>query len=66
MLATNAPLAPTIIADRICLTGCINQIYTRIVLGQPCGWLIAGVILFYIGGALLISILVFRKRELDF
>ena len=66
MIATNAPLAPTIIADRICLTGCINQIYTRIVLGQQCGWLIAGVCLFYIGGALLISILVFRKRELDF
>ena len=66
MIATNAPLAPTIIADRICLTGCINQIYTRIVLGQPCGWLIAGVCLFYISGALLISILVFRKRELDF
>ena len=66
LIATSAPLAPTITAHRICLTGCINQIYTRIVLGQPCGWLIAGVCLVYIGGALLISILVFRKRELDF
>ena len=66
LTATNAPLAPIIAIDRGCFTGRINQIYTSIVLGQPVGGLLLGTLIVFVGGALVISMLVFRKRELEF
>lgn len=66
LTATSVPLAPIIAVDRGCFTGRINQIYTSIVLGQNCGGLIIGTVITFIIGALVISVLVFRKRELEF
>ncbi len=66
LTATSAPLAPIIAVNRSCFTGRINQIYTGIVLGQDCGGLIVGTVITFIIGALVISVLVFRKRELEF
>ncbi len=66
MISSSAPLAPLIILERNSLTGKLNSIYTSIILGQSSIGLIANVIIVFVGGALIISILIFRKKELEF
>ena len=66
MIASSAPLAPIIMIHRNCFTGRVYQIYSRIVLGQPFIGILVNTLVIYVGGALGISMLVFRKRELEF
>ena len=66
MIVSAAPLAPFLAIQRNSFTGLTKHIYTNIILGQSCVGMLIGAIVFYIGGSLLLSILVFRKRELEF
>lgn len=66
LLTDSLHLGPLYFLRRNTYTGLINHIYTNIVLGQSCAKLLFGAIVVYIGGSLLISVLIFRKRELDF